>query len=159
VISSAIAGFQMKHNTFGRTVRLCKRWLNAHLLSGKVPEELIELTVIYVYSNIQPFPTVPCDSLFAFFRWLRLLASFPWTTEPLLVSINGSQLDRGSALANMSAAATVVPFVVSEYDMTSQWSRAVQVALALSLKCLLTLHHNSPTCGGVPCCWPQQRRP
>lgn len=124
--SSAVAGFQMKFNTFGHAVRLCKRWVSAHLLAGKFPEELLELTMIHVYAHFDPYPRPPINAMFAFFRWLRLVASFTWASEPLLVSINGDVLDRSSAFAVMSHS-KIVPFVVTEFDGTSQWSRSLDV--------------------------------
>jgi hypothetical protein len=124
VHASAVGGFQMRHNTFGNAVRLCKRWLHAHLLSGHLMDEFVELTVLYVYSHPHPYPRVPTNAMFAFFRWLRLLATFDWSSQPLLVSINGDMLDGNTARANMDPARSVIPFVVSEFDMTSQWTRS-----------------------------------
>ncbi len=145
--NSSHTTLQMKYNSFGQTVRLCKRWLHAHLLSDKmtgdipptlvavvfvrhsphivgISDEFVELTVIHVYTSRLPYPRAPNNSMFAFFRWLRLLATHAWRYEPLCVAINeGDAVDHGTARAMMRVDRDVEPYVVSVYDSTSQWTR------------------------------------
>lgn len=128
VHGSAVGGFQLRFNTFGQTVRLCQRWLQAHLLTDYLTEEFVELSVIHIYTHPHPYVRPPCTAMFAFFRWLRLLATYAWATEPLLVSINGAALDAGTARATMRTSG-VTPFVVTEYDGTSAWTRSVEPAV------------------------------
>jgi hypothetical protein len=125
VHTSGILGFHMKHNTFGKTVRLCKRWLHAHLLSDKLSgnlfflffffffflDEFVELCVVYIFSE-----TVPASPMFGFLRWLRLLGSFNWEVEPLIVSITGTPL-KEDYIANgrkVMVKKEMCPFVISD---------------------------------------------
>ncbi len=122
--TSSILGFHMKHNAFGATARLCKRWLHAHLISSdKVPEEVVELTLVSVFQDF-----VPASPLTGFLRWLRLMATFPWDSEPLIVSINEATAVAESAIAaareTLTGKKKTGPFIVSEQDATSNWTRS-----------------------------------
>ncbi len=41
--------------TFGSNARLCKKWISCHLLSGHFADEIIELLLVSLYINPEPF--------------------------------------------------------------------------------------------------------
>lgn len=145
--TTAISGFHMKHNAYGSCVRLCKRWLNAHLLSGRYKDELVELMVAYVFGkSFYPFVAPPATPMMGFLRWLYLLSSYPWGTEPLVVSVSGEALDETFIQDGRDKmrhrkekfGGIVVPFVIFDMDNTSActdklpkgniWKRIVTLA-------------------------------
>ena len=70
------------------TVRLVKKWFAAHLLSGHVSDEFIELLV--VRSFVQPYPwPAPSSAMTGLLRTLAFLARWDWGSEPLIVDVNG----------------------------------------------------------------------
>ena len=71
------------------TIRLVKRWFAAHLLSLQISEQAIELIVCYVY--VHPHPWVaPASAEVGFLRTLKVLATWDWRKEPLIVDLDGS---------------------------------------------------------------------
>ena len=118
--ASALLGFQMKHNSFGQTVRLAVRWLDSHLLSDKYSQETVELTVVAVFCE-----AVPASPMFGFLRWLRLMATHEWKNEPLFVSINGDPLSDivMSSSRQLMESKQLMPCIVSDIDESSFWSR------------------------------------
>ncbi len=103
--------------------RLSKRWIASHFLSGKIPEEFVELSMISVFSS-----SSPNSPLFGFLRWLRLIATFDWDSEPLVVSINGADSVSESVISSVREGMqkkAAVPTVISEQDSTSFWTRTI----------------------------------
>ncbi|KAJ1657027.1 U3 snoRNP protein [Dispira simplex] len=79
--------------SLSQTIRLTKRWLNSHWLSGqRIPEEAVELLAAAVY--LQPAPwSVPSSGITGFHRVMDLLMRYRWHEEPLVVDIDGD-MDR-----------------------------------------------------------------
>ena len=127
VHTSSISGFHMKNNAYGSVVRLCKRWLSAHLLSDKIPDPFIELSVLHLFCTPYPYLAAPSVPMFGFLRWLRLIAYYPWATEPLIVSVNDNVMSEQKLLRGRqkmeSRTKQFGPFVMSEYDETSLWTK------------------------------------
>ncbi|XP_010430490.1 PREDICTED: nucleolar protein 6 [Camelina sativa] len=85
--ASMINGLQGRFPTYAPVARLAKRWVSAHLFSGCLAEEAIELLVAHVF--LTPLPLgVPCSRINGFLRFLRLLADYDWMFYPLIVDIN-----------------------------------------------------------------------
>ncbi|KAL8908011.1 MAG: hypothetical protein Q9207_001085 [Kuettlingeria erythrocarpa] len=74
------------------TVRLMKKWRDAHLLSSHVPDELIELLVIRTFVHPSPWQA-PGSLNSAFIRTLASIASWNWHSEPLIVDCD-SELNK-----------------------------------------------------------------
>ncbi|KAH0871741.1 hypothetical protein HID58_078763, partial [Brassica napus] len=71
--ASMINGLQSRFPIYAPVARLAKRWVSAHLFSGCLAEEAIELLVAHVF--LTPLPLgVPCSRINGFLRFLRLLA-------------------------------------------------------------------------------------
>lgn len=79
-----IHGVTSKHPAAGYTVRLINRWIAAHMLSGQVPVEAVELLVASVFTDPSPLQT-PTTVTCAFLRCLQLLANHDWVKSPLIV--------------------------------------------------------------------------
>ncbi|KAF2579772.1 hypothetical protein F2Q68_00006088, partial [Brassica cretica] len=82
-----IYGLQAGFPTYAPVARLAKRWVSAHLFSGCLAEEAIELLVAHVF--LTPLPLgVPLSRFNGFLRFLRLLADYDWWSCPLIVDRN-----------------------------------------------------------------------
>ncbi|KAI9822922.1 MAG: hypothetical protein M1832_002947 [Thelocarpon impressellum] len=70
------------------TVRLVKKWFEAHLLSGHIADEVVELLVVHTF--VQPYPwRAPSSGVTGFLRTLSFLARWDWRAEPLIVDLSG----------------------------------------------------------------------
>ncbi|KAJ4898834.1 Nrap protein [Raphanus sativus] len=85
--ASMINGLQSRFPIYAPVARLAKRWVSAHLFSGCLAEEAVELLVAHVFLTPLPFG-VPCSRINGFLRFLRLLAEYDWMFYPLIVDIN-----------------------------------------------------------------------
>ncbi|KZF18883.1 pre-rRNA processing protein-like protein Utp22 [Xylona heveae TC161] len=71
----------------GPTIRLVKRWFDAHLLSNHFYPELIELIVARIF--LRSYPWQPPSSLTTgFLRTLAFIARWDWRSEPLVVDLS-----------------------------------------------------------------------
>lgn len=71
----------------GPVSRLAKRWLSSHLLFsqfGDRAEEFVELLCLRALEG--PNGRAPNSAQVGFFRFLHLLAEFPWETAPVVIS-------------------------------------------------------------------------
>lgn len=102
--SSMLNGLQGLHPAYGPTVRLAKRWICSHLLSGILADEAVELLVAYLF--VRPFPfCAPCSRVTGFLRFLRLVAYHDWALSPLIVDVNGdlTMKEEGQMMAQFIA--------------------------------------------------------
>lgn len=74
-------------------VRVAKRWVANHLLSGHITTELIELLVAKIFSGSSVFIQPPTTVGAGFLRFLDLVATFDWAREPLVVDPRGHIAD------------------------------------------------------------------
>ena len=72
-----IHGVHSKHPAAMGVVRLAERWVGAHMLSGLIPHEAIELLVASVFTDSSPLHT-PSTVSCGFMRFLSLVASYDW---------------------------------------------------------------------------------
>ncbi|KAL3680637.1 hypothetical protein R1sor_023593 [Riccia sorocarpa] len=87
--ASILHGLHGLYPAFSPTVRLAKRWVASHLLSGVIVEEAVELLVAYLFVNPAPFPR-PSSRATGLLRFLHLLERHDWLLAPLIVNVNGS---------------------------------------------------------------------
>lgn len=66
------------------TVRLARRWVASHMLSGMFPTEALELIVAKVFTDPAPLAT-PGSVAAGFLRFLHLLSSHDFAKKPLIV--------------------------------------------------------------------------
>ena len=70
-------------------VRMAKKWLANHLISGMIPGELVELMVCHIYTQGSSSLGVPGTMNAGFLRFLSLLATHDWARDPLIVDPQG----------------------------------------------------------------------
>ncbi|OUC44161.1 hypothetical protein D917_02299 [Trichinella nativa] len=75
---------RLQFESFSATVRLAKRWVANKMLSGHFSDEAVELIIASLFLTPQPF-TESRHHLIGFLRFLRLLSTFPWSSEPLML--------------------------------------------------------------------------
>ncbi|KAI5859905.1 Nrap protein [Durotheca rogersii] len=82
--NQTISTFCTRFPALSASIRLTKRWFNAHKLSCHFSEELIELFVLQAF--LKPYPwQIPCSGTTGFLRTLSLLSRWDWRDEPLVV--------------------------------------------------------------------------
>ncbi|CAI5480138.1 unnamed protein product [Closterium sp. Yama58-4] len=88
---STLNGLTGRHPTFGPIARLAKRWVAAHLFSSHLKEEAVELLV--AHTLVAPNPLLlpaPKSRLAGLLRFFRLVASYDWLSQPLIVDVNSA---------------------------------------------------------------------
>jgi U3 small nucleolar RNA-associated protein 22 len=75
---STIHAVHTLHPSAGSVVRMAKRWVASHLLSGLISDEAIELMVAKVYSDGEALLEAPGTVMAGFLRFLHLLATHNW---------------------------------------------------------------------------------
>jgi U3 small nucleolar RNA-associated protein 22 len=94
---SMVHGVYTSHPSSSATVRLVKRWLSSHLLASDgdccLPFEVIELTVVYIYTNQARLLAAPATIFSGFMEWLRFVSSHNWMKRPLIVDPQGHLSD------------------------------------------------------------------
>jgi len=85
---SLIHAVHTQHPSAGAVVRLLRRWIAAHMLSGLIPVETVELIVASVFTAPAPLKA-PSTISSGFTRALKLLSSHDWVREPLIVDPHG----------------------------------------------------------------------
>lgn len=86
---SALAVLVDKYPEFAPTVRLAKRWIAGHMLSGHINDETVELLVASCFTRpcaCQP----PATRVSGFCRFLELLSTHPWNSQPLIVDLEAA---------------------------------------------------------------------
>ncbi len=99
-----IHGVNTKYAAAGPVVRLLRRWIASHMLSGLIPTEAIELLVASVFTDSAPFDS-PTTISCGFLRCLYLLSNHDWARTPLIVDPEGhiSSADRADILNQFEA--------------------------------------------------------
>ena len=69
------------------SIRLMKKWRDAHLLSAHVGDEIIELMTIKTFVHPHPWP-VPGSVMTGFLRTLAWIAVWDWRMEPLIIDFS-----------------------------------------------------------------------
>ena len=87
--AQALHALRGKYYFLPNTIRLVKRWLSTHLLSQQISPRVIELIVCYVFIHPHPWCS-PASAEVGFLRTLKLLATWDWRKDPLIVDLDGS---------------------------------------------------------------------
>ena len=119
-----------QHPAFGATVRLCRRWAHAHLLSAALPAELVDLLVAHVFTS--PAARPPASALLGLLRFLQLLHRHDFTAEPLLLGLEA----RRPSLPYISPISPTSPLHLT---CCSASRRLARLTLALTLTLTLAL--------------------
>eukprot|EP00593_Proboscia_inermis_P010125 CAMPEP_0171298618 /NCGR_PEP_ID=MMETSP0816-20121228/7389_1 /TAXON_ID=420281 /ORGANISM="Proboscia inermis, Strain CCAP1064/1" /LENGTH=602 /DNA_ID=CAMNT_0011773785 /DNA_START=26 /DNA_END=1834 /DNA_ORIENTATION=- len=94
---TTIHAINTRHPAASATTRLAQRWLHAHMLSGLIPLEALELLVAKVFTlaeeeednksdiSIVGGSRTPGSAFSGFLRFLQLLVSHDWVRQPLIV--------------------------------------------------------------------------
>ncbi|ROT42737.1 pre-rRNA processing protein Utp22 [Sodiomyces alkalinus F11] len=69
------------------TIRMVKHWFNAHKLANHISEELIELLVLHVFLQPEPWK-IPSSAQTGFLRTLFFLSRWDWRADPLVVDFS-----------------------------------------------------------------------
>ncbi|CAM6124508.1 unnamed protein product [Calypogeia fissa] len=146
VHASVLYGLHGTYPAYSPVVRLAKRWLASHLLSGIIAEEAVELIVAYLF--VSPASNRPPSSrITGFLRFLQLLDKHDWALAPLIVDVNGeltaadkeqihSQFEKQQNEISTGTEEDLkkVPaiYIATAYDMGSEtWTRASPTGKAL----------------------------
>ena len=87
--AQALHALRGKHYFLPHAIRLMKRWISAHMLSPQVSPRAIELLVAYVFVHPHPYAS-PASAEVGFLRTVKLLATWDWRKDPLVIDLNGS---------------------------------------------------------------------
>jgi U3 small nucleolar RNA-associated protein 22 len=82
---STIHAVHTLHPSAASVVRIAKRWVAGHLLSGLISDEAIELMVAKVYSYNEAVLEPPGTTLSGFLKFLHLLATHDWARLVLML--------------------------------------------------------------------------
>ncbi|KAL9622465.1 MAG: hypothetical protein Q9160_003141 [Pyrenula sp. 1 TL-2023] len=85
-----------RHPSLPAAIRLLKKWISSHLLTPFLPQPLVELLAVSVYTDPKPWDT-PSTPLTAFLRTLNLLSRWRWPSSPLIVDLNPSSSSSNSS--------------------------------------------------------------
>eukprot|EP00934_Nitzschia_sp_Nitz4_P000925 Nitzschia sp. Nitz4//scaffold6_size259037//47180//50993//NITZ4_001049-RA/size259037-processed-gene-0.4-mRNA-1//1//CDS//3329556818//925//frame0 len=77
------------HPSSAATVRMAKRWVASHLLSGLLTDDIVELIVAKIYSEEAASAVRPSTVLSGFVRFLAVLGNHDWAREPFIVNPRG----------------------------------------------------------------------
>ncbi|KAF0696933.1 Aste57867_12352 [Aphanomyces stellatus] len=128
--ATMIHALATRHAAYAPTVRLFRKWLDAHLASNVVPLESCELVVAAVF--IAPSP--PQSILSGFTRVLHLVAHFDWKAQPLIVDLHEHltedarrEMQKQFDASQTSPSTHPALFVYASYekDHPSFWTRHV----------------------------------
>lgn len=87
--AQALHALRGKYYFLPNTIRLVKRWIAAHMLSPQISSRAIELIVCYVYCRPYPWNS-PASAETGFVRTLKLLSTWDWRKDPLIMDLDGS---------------------------------------------------------------------
>lgn len=90
VHTTAIRNLCTRFPALSSTMRLLKKWVSSHLLLHHLPEEVLEVIAAHIFIKPTPWST-PGSPTVAFLRCLELLASWDFSTTPLIADLSLSQ--------------------------------------------------------------------
>ena len=98
--TQAVYSLSTRFPLLSLTIRLFKKWRDAHLLSSHIRDELIELLVIRTF--VHPYPWQPPGSLTsAFVRTLAFVASWSWQSDPLIIDFSSELIKQDIEAINV----------------------------------------------------------
>ena len=86
--TQAIYKLSMRFPLLSPCIRLMKKWIDSHMLSDHVGDELMELLTVRTF--VHPYPwSVPGSVMTGFLRTLTYISKWDWQSEPLIVDFSG----------------------------------------------------------------------
>ena len=87
--ASSVGAMVVKHAPVSQTLRLAKCWCAAHMFSGQIAPQAIELLVCYCFTERGAAPyAVPVSHIQGFLRFLLVLVYHDWKRTPLVVDLD-----------------------------------------------------------------------
>lgn len=80
-LTGGLNGLNTRFVAYNTTCRLAKRWISSQYMSGYLDDTVVELLVAHTFLSA----SVPTTPMSGFVRFLHLLSSFPFGTQPLIV--------------------------------------------------------------------------
>ena len=144
-LAANLDGISRQFGAFGDTCRLAKKWLGSHLLSNHISDEAVDLLCAYLF--LYPAPYLPPGSAQSgFLRFLQLLATFSFSSAPLLIDFKSSFSDRDriSMVSYFTAHRDILPpicILTSVNRKRSLWTEQNPAAMVLNrMRKLARLH-------------------
>jgi hypothetical protein len=136
VHASMVHGLSMRFPAYALSVRLCARWVHAHLFSAVLAHEAIELLVASLFDRPGAY-AAPTSALAAFARFLHLVATHAWAEAALVVDLDGTlaPADRQALAhaAQRSRPGTATMLLPCAYDKNGvAWTRTQPSAVLLA---------------------------
>lgn len=82
--TTTIRTYTTRFPALSPTIRLLKRWFDAHKLSSHFAPDLLELFALHVFLQPHPWPQ-PSSAATGFLRTLLFLSRWDWRSEPLTI--------------------------------------------------------------------------
>ncbi|XP_063215602.1 nucleolar protein 6 isoform X2 [Bacillus rossius redtenbacheri] len=91
-LTAALHRVHQQHPSYGPACCLAKRWLSSQLLDPRhFPDAVTELLVAWLYLCPEPCQP-PMQPQLAFFRFLHLVSSTNWSSEPIILNFNNEMM-------------------------------------------------------------------
>lgn len=126
LLTQSIATHCTRFPLLSPSIRLMKQWLDRHMLSRHISEELVELLVARTF--VQPYPwRAPSSAMSGFLRTLLFISRWDWRMVPLIVDFTGTMTSKEVASINTRLEAwrkidpgmnRTVLFAASNHDTT-----------------------------------------
>ncbi|KAB5518226.1 Nrap protein [Coniochaeta sp. 2T2.1] len=97
------------------TIRLLKRWFDAHKLTSHFPPDLVELFALHTFLSPAPWP-VPSSAATGLLRTLLFLSRWDWRSEPLVIDTSATSHADPTTSSDPSLTTPTVPL---SYDSAS----------------------------------------
>lgn len=122
----------LQNAAFLPAIRLVKYWFTAHMFTNSIPEALLDELVLAVFAKHNQ----PLHPVEAFFRFLHLLITFPWSEAVLCVDVNQiltstqiQEMIKTVETERQEATQRWACCVVSPHDSHSVLTRMIQPAV------------------------------
>ncbi|KAJ3320289.1 Nucleolar protein 6 [Boothiomyces sp. JEL0866] len=137
--ASLIGNLCLRFPFLGFTIRLAKRWLASQMLLSKyesgIAPEVIELICVRIYTHPTAFGP-PASGWVGFVRFLELISTFKWSSEPFIVELENEKLNTeireeiNSKFNKISSGGVghISMFVATELDHSSSWWNTLDIS-------------------------------
>ena len=131
-LSQSLKFVQETYPLFSSTCRLVKRWMAAHMFTGYLSSDVLDLAVAYLFTQPKPY-TRPGSQFQGLYRWLNWFVNTDHANVPLVVDLTGDMSSETvekiqSSFAQQRASKTMAsPFVwigtIHDKDCTKLYRR------------------------------------
>ncbi|XP_065071800.1 nucleolar protein 6-like [Rhopilema esculentum] len=125
--TTMIHSLNQKFSAYAMTTRLSLRWVSSQMLSCYLTEEAVELIVASLFLKPMPHKPPSCH-LSGFLRFLTLVSTHDWQSEPVIVDLNETMTadDHVEIRDHFAAQRQQLPpvFISTPYDKeNSVWTK------------------------------------